>query len=118
LRDVYARFKKANREEVSLMEPTADMDKIIKTIKQSPNEYEIINHFKQFPKACETVQDIAENLKKSPDEIENAVLNLEELGILHNCGPIWGSPDYAGKYTEFYALSRELELKSIIKMMN
>lgn len=97
------------------MQYSTNWDKFINKIKQSPDEYEILSHFQQHPKACETVKDIAHFLRKPPDELETAILDLEQLGILHNYGPIWGTPSYAGKYTEFYSLNYDEQLESILK---
>jgi DNA-binding Lrp family transcriptional regulator len=90
---------------------------LIDKIKQSADEREIINHFYQTPKACETVADIAKYLGKSPDQVEHAVRDLEQLGILHNCGAIWGEPSYVNKYIEFYSLEHQKELESILGKM-
>jgi DNA-binding Lrp family transcriptional regulator len=99
------------------MQPSTNWETLIDKIKQSTNEREIINHFYQTPKACETIVDIAKELGKSPDEVENAVRYLEQLGILHNCGAIWGKPSYVGKYTEFYSLEQQKELDSVLGSM-
>lgn len=96
------------------MQQSGDWEILIKKIKPSSNEREIINHFYQSPKACETIEDIAQYLGKSPDEVENAVHYLEQLGILHNCGSIWGEPSYVYKYTEFYSLEHQKELELLL----
>lgn len=83
-------------------------------IKQSTEERQIIKHFYHCPKACETLDEIAKDLGKNPDEIESAVHELEKLGVLHNCGPLWGSPFYASKYTEFYSLVHNEELDKVL----
>jgi DNA-binding Lrp family transcriptional regulator len=99
------------------MQSSVNWETLIDKIKQSANEREIINHFYQTPKACETVADIAKNLGKSPDEVEHAVRDLEQLGILHNCGAIWGKPSYVTNYIEFYSLEHRKELESVLDNM-
>ncbi|MCX7918627.1 MAG: hypothetical protein N3A72_03245 [bacterium] len=84
-------------------------------IKQSPDEQQIVNYFYHHPNACQTLEEIAQDLGKQPDEIEPFVRELEELGVLHNCGPLWGSPFYASRYTEFYSLSKNEELQKVFE---
>jgi hypothetical protein len=83
-------------------------------IKQSHDEWEIVNYFSEHRHACETLEDLAHDLGKKPEEIEAAVLDLEQLGVLHNCGPLWGSPYYASRYTEFYVLTKNDELDTLL----
>jgi DNA-binding Lrp family transcriptional regulator len=103
--------------EVNRMQPSINWEVLVNNIQASSNEREIINHFYQTPKACETISDIANNLGKSPDEIERAVRYLEQLGILHNCGAIWGKPSYVGKYIDFYSLEHQKELESVLRSL-
>ncbi|MFB3896262.1 MAG: hypothetical protein ACE14V_08165 [bacterium] len=83
-------------------------------IKQSPVERLIVDHFYHHRSSCETVEDLAHNLGKCPEEIEPAVTDLMQLGVLHNCGPLWGSPFYASPYTDFYSLSISEELDTLL----
>lgn len=83
-------------------------------IKQSPIERLIVDHFSHHRSSCETVEDLARNLGKCPEEIESAVSELMQMGVLHNCGPLWGSPFYASPYTDFYSLSVSEELDSLL----
>ncbi|MDI6782590.1 MAG: hypothetical protein QME64_00660 [bacterium] len=83
-------------------------------IKQSPDERRIVDYFYHHRHACETLEDLANDLGMVPEEIESAVHNLEQLGVLHNCGPLWGSPFYASRYTEFYTLSTNEDLETTL----
>ena len=83
-------------------------------IKQSPDQRQIVNYFYHHRQACETLEDLAHDLGKVPEEIEAAVHDLEQLGVLHNCGPLWGSPFYASPYTEFYILAKNEELEATL----
>ena len=87
----------------------------IDKIKQSPEEQAIVNYFYNHPKACQTLDEIARAIGKEPDELGRAVHELEEFGVLHNCGPLWGSPFYASRYTEFYSLTTNDELNSLLQ---
>lgn len=86
----------------------------LEKIKQSPDEWQIVYYYCRHRHACETLEDLANYLGKKPEDIEPAVYDLEQMGVLHNCGPLWGSPFYASPYTEFYTLAMNEELDTIL----
>jgi hypothetical protein len=86
----------------------------LEKIKQSSEQRQIVYYFCRHRHACETLEDLAYNLGKKPEDIESAVHDLEQMGVLHNCGPLWGNPFYANSYTEFYSLAMNEELDTIL----
>lgn len=95
-----------------------DLAKFITNLKQSLMLNELVWYYQEHPKAYKTIEGLAVILNTTPEELEPVIHYLERQGILHNCGPIWGSPFYVNKYIEFYSLNPKKKLGSRNKTLN